>query len=374
MSRAAGVVTAEPPAEIAPVPPTALHAQKRQSRLLRMGPFAIGFFFTLGAMLAYGLTMAMWSLKDVIVIVVASLFIALGLNRLVDWLQRRGLKRGISLAIVALGVIVVLAVGSSVLVPLLVTQSVNVWNNAPQYLQRLRENEQFADLDRRYKIIEQITKFLTSEGAATNMFGGLLGTGKVIANVVTYTTMLVFLTASFLFTMPQIKNAIYELAPKSRRPRAKYLVDEMFRRIGGYLMGMFVVATIAATCAFMMMMFVGLGQYALALAFVVAMFAFVPLVGSLISMVIIAIMALSVSPTAALIVIIYFLAYSQVDAYVLQPRIMSRQVSVPGATVILGAIAGGTLFGVVGALIAVPTVAALLLLYREVLLPQLENS
>jgi hypothetical protein len=130
--------------------------------------------------------------------------------------------------------------------------------------------------------------------------------------------------------------------------------------------------TIAASCAFIFMLIVGLGQYALALAFVVAVFAFIPLVGSTMSMITVALVGFTISPTVGIATIVYFLVYQQFDAYVIQPRVMSKQVNVPGAVVVLAALAGGTLLGIIGALIAVPTAAALLLLYREVVLPNLD--
>lgn len=207
------------------------------------------------------------------------------------------------------------------------------------------------------------------------MFGGLLGAGRLVANAVFSVIVTSVLTLYFLATLPSIKETIYRLAPASRRPRSRYLADEMFQRIGGYLNGMFLVVTTAGTCGFIFMMIVGLRSYALALAVMVALFAFIPLVGASLSMILVALVALStLGPWAALATIVYFLIYQQFEAYVIQPRVMRRQVNVPGALVIVAALAGGTLLGIVGALMAIPTAAALLLLYREVLIPRLDRT
>ena len=80
------------------------------------------------------------------------------------------------------------------------------------------------------------------------------------------------------------------------------------------------------------------------------------------------------SPTIGVICLVYFLVYIQFDAYVIQPRVMARQVNVPGALVVVAALAGGTLLGIVGALLAVPTMAVLLVLYREIAVPHLEAT
>ena len=106
----------------------------------------------------------------------------------------------------------------------------------------------------------------------------------------------------------------------------------------------------------------------------VAGFAFIPLVGPTISMLIVSLVAVSINTTAGVITLVFFIVYQQVDAYILQPRIFQRSVNVPGPLVVIAALSGGILFGIAGALLAIPIVASLLLLYREVLIPALDRS
>ena len=80
-------------------------------------------------------------------------------------------------------------------------------------------------------------------------------------------------------------------------------------------------------------------------------------------------MALSVSPTTALIVAVTYIIYMQIEAYVITPRIMSRAIEVPGAVVVVAALAGGALLGVLGALVAIPIAASIILIIRQVLVP-----
>ena len=136
----------------------------------------------------------------------------------------------------------------------------------------------------------------------------------------------------------------------------------------------FVIVSVASVCAFIFMNFAGLGSYSLALAFVVALFCFIPLVGSSLAMVSVALVGFAIDPTIGIATIIYFLIYQQFDAYVLYPNVMKRTVKVPGALVVLSAIIGGMLFGVIGAVIAIPTTAAVLLLYGEMVRPALDAS
>ena len=106
---------------------------------------------------------------------------------------------------------------------------------------------------------------------------------------------------------------------------------------------------------------IGLRDYAFALAFVVGLFSLIPIVGALVSGVVMTLLGLTVSPTVALVALVYYLAYQQFESYVIYPRIMKRSVDMPGSV-------GGSLMGVIGALLAVPVAAALLLLHREVFL------
>ena len=111
-----------------------------------------------------------------------------------------------------------------------------------------------------------------------------------------------------------------------------------------------------------------------ALTFVVIIFAWIPVVGWYCSMAIVALLAFSISPTIGIISMIYFFAFSQLDCYVIQPRIFSKSLEVPPSLIILGALSGGILLGIVGALVAIPVTASLLLVYREVIVPRLDAS
>ncbi len=109
--------------------------------------------------------------------------------------------------------------------------------------------------------------------------------------------------------------------------------------------------------------------FAAVLAVVVFGLALIPLVGALSATVLVSLVTLFDSPTKALIVLIYYLIYMQIEAYVLTPRIMNRVVSVPGAFVVIGALTGGTLLGPMGALIAIPVTASLLMIMKQVWYP-----
>ena len=361
-----------PDAVDAVTPPPPLTPSETATDMIIRQPFAFGFYATIGALVAIGLGNALISLKAILLIVVLSLFIALGLNPMVEWLTKRRLPRGAAVLAVMLGVLVVVGLGATALLPVVTDQGTALYNYAPTYIQSLRDNQQIANLDAQYHFITRLQDFLTNGNLLNALWNGLLGAGAVVANALFSLIVTIVLTAYFLSSLPQIKTTIYLLSPGSRRPRAKYLADEMFTRIGGYVTGMTIDVAIAGIVFFIFLSFVGLPQYALALAFMVALLTYIPLIGGITNIVVVSLIGLSVSPTVGLFCLIFCILYQQFDTYFTQPRLMARQVKVPGALVVVAALAGGTTLGIPGAVMAIPLAAALLLVYREVILPALD--
>lgn len=365
------LLTPIPSEPLTPVPPTAVSSE---SKLLKYSPFAMGFFGAIGVLVALGLAAAVVQVQSILILVVMALFLALGLSPAVDFLARRRVPRGLAVFVVTIAALGVIALGFTALVPILTEQAQSLARNLPGLIDNLRQNPQIAEWDREFGILDRVRDFLTSGTLLQNLFGGIWGAGRILANVVFSLIMTLVLTIYFLASLPAIKEIIYRLAPASRRPRARYLADEIFNGVSGYITGMFLIVTVASVCAFIFMNIAGLGAYSLALAFVVALFCFIPIIGSSLAMIAVAIVGFATSPTLGIVTIIYFLIYQQFDAYVLYPNVLKRTVKVPAALVILSAIIGGTLLGIIGAVIAIPTTAALLLLYREVVQPHLDAA
>lgn len=342
--------------------------------LQNLSPFRIGLSGTIGALVAYGLSQAVVQARSVLILIIVALFIALGLNPIVELLMRRKLKRSIAVLIVFAAVLALMALAVFAIVPVFSRQLTTLFYAAPNILSSLLTHPEIAALDERFQIITKAREYLTSGNLIRQLFGGVLGAGKVVIGAVFSGFTLLILTLYFLATMPTIKKAIYRLAPASRRERVTYLADQMFSRIGAYLSGMFMVVTTAGVTSFIFLWIIGLHEYALALAVVVAIMDFIPMIGATIAAVIVCTVAFVDSPTAGIAAVIFYVCYQQFENYVVQPRVMKKSVDVPGAVTVIAALLGGTLLGVVGALLAVPTAAALLLLMREVVQPRLDAS
>ena len=141
------------------------------------------------------------------------------------------------------------------------------------------------------------------------------------------------------------------------------------RRVGSYAIGQVAIASLNAVLSYVMMTIVGI-PYAAVLAVSVGLLGLIPMIGATLGAVIVCTVAFFVDPSKALIAAIYYIVYQQIENYVVAPRIMQRTVSVPGPVTIVAALCGGALLGVLGALLAIPVAAGLLLLYEEVLVPR----
>jgi predicted PurR-regulated permease PerM len=333
---------------------------------LKHSPFHIGFFGAAGAVLAIWLGQQIMAIGSVLILIVVSLFLAAGLNPLVEWFNRRGLRR--SLSVVAVIVIVVAAVGLFVtaIVPVISDQVAALTKNAPEWLDDLQRNRQIQNWNDDYQLIDKTKDYVAGGGFAEKAFGGVLGVGLAVVGALFNTFIIVVLTMYFLVSLPKTKSALYRLAPASRRDRVSKLGDQIFRNIGGYVSGAFVVAMCAGISSLVFLFAVGLGKYAVALAFVVALLDVIPMIGATIGAVVVTAIGFATDPKIGLACLIFYIVYQQVENYAIYPRVMSKAVDIPGAVTVIAALVGAALLGVVGALLAIPTAAAILMLTKEV--------
>jgi predicted PurR-regulated permease PerM len=349
-------------------------APRSRTALNLMSPLRIGFVGAVGVLLAYALAQAVVKAQSVLILVVVAFFIALGLNPLVRMLTARGLKRGLAVLVVLLGVVVVFALALFAVVPVFAEQIGNLVRTGPDILQDTLRNPQVNSLNERYQIIDRARDAVSSGGLATGVFGGVVGAATAVAGALLSGFTLLILSLYFLVSLPAIKTAIVRLAPASRRNRTSYLSEQIFARISSYISGTFIVAAVAGVTSYIFLLVIGLGEYALALAVLIAILDIIPLVGATIAAVIIVIIAFTQSTTIGIIALVFYLLYQQFENYVVQPRVFKKAVDVPGALVVIAALVGGTLLGIVGALLAVPVAAIALLILREVAQPRLDAS
>jgi predicted PurR-regulated permease PerM len=341
--------------------------------LNRQSPFYVGFIGALGVLVAIGLWHTLGRLTAVVTLLVVALFLTLALNPLVESLTNRGVKRPGAVSIVFAGVLVVFTLLGLLVVPPVIEQGGQLIEDTPGYVDSVLNSSIVREIDRDYQVVDKISeeanKRLTDSGFISQALGGVLGAGRAVVTGIFQFFTVMILVLFLLGTLPTVKQAAYQMVPISRRQRVESLSEEIMRRTGSYAIGQVAVASINAVCSWIMMTVVGI-PYAAVLAVVVGFLGLIPMVGATLGAVLVALVALFDEPRKAIIVAIYYIVYQQIENYVVVPRVMQRTVSVPGAVTVVAALAGGTLLGVLGALLAIPFAAGLLLLYEEVLLPR----
>ncbi|MCM3577481.1 AI-2E family transporter [Micrococcus luteus] len=336
-------------------------------------PVLTGFLLAVGVALAIGVVSVLRTNGQLIVWIAAALFIALGLDPLVRRVESWGAPRWVGVLTAALGLAAVAGAFVALLVPTVIEQSTQLVQDLPAIIDGVMRAEWFVQLDEEFHLQEAVraqTERLAADGVAiTDLFGGLLGLGQTVLNAVFSVLVVVVLTLYFLSSLPHMKYWAYRLAPRSRRPRIEALSEQITSSVGHYVMGQSFVAALNGAVAFTALAIAG-APFAVLLAAIAAFMAFIPLVGAAIGGTLLTLVSLLTSwQTAAVFAAVYFV-YLQIEAYVISPRVMARAVSVPAAVAVIAVIAGGALLGVLGALMAIPLAAALLLLVREVFIPR----
>jgi predicted PurR-regulated permease PerM len=342
------------------------------SRTLLAHPFALGFFAAAGALLAWWLGTIILSVSSLLTLIVVALFLAAGLNPIVEFLGRKGLSRAWSVVVVITGVVLALVLFLVALVPVIADQVSAMVESAPGWVDSLQSNRLFQRLDQRYDVLQKAEDYATSGGFTQRLFGGAVGVGVAVLSSLANTFIVIVLTLYFLASLPRVKTAAYRLAPASRRPKVSSIGDRVVDNVGAYVSGAFVVAFCAGLSSLIFLFVVGLGEYAVALAAVVALLDVIPMIGATLGAVVVSLIGLATDPKIGLICVVFYIVYQQVENYVVYPRVMARSVDIPGSVIVIAALIGAGLLGVIGALLAIPTAAAILLVVREVVVPRLD--
>ena len=301
-----------------------------------------------------------------LILIFVALFIAAGLNPSVEWFQRRGLRRSLAVTMVIVLFLIGVALFLLAIVPVITEQVARITDNAPAWLDQLQRNRRVQELDDRFDVIDKVRDYVQDGKFTSGLFGGVLGLSLRVLGALANTFLIIVLTLYFLSSLEKTKTALYSLAPASRRERVRKLGDRVVESVGGYVAGAFVVALCAGVSSLIFLFVVGMGEYAVALAFVVALLDVIPMIGATIGAVIVSAIGFATDWRIGVACVIFYLIYQQVENYVLYPRVMSRSVDIPGAVTVIAALVGASLLGVVGALLAIPTAAAILLITREV--------
>lgn len=303
--------------------------------------------------------------------VLVAIFLAVALSGPVGWLERHRFRRGWAIATVYLALFLVpLGVGA-VVVPPLVTQISAFVDEVPSYAQQaqeyVNENDRLRKLEKDYDIVgqleEQAQKLPSKVGG--DAAGTLRDVGLGLVNSIFALVNILVLTAFLLSGGKRwVDRAVEEVRP-DRRPRVRRVLDRSSRAIGGYVAGALAIAFVAGCTSYVVMWLLGV-PFRAPLAVFAGFMSLIPLVGATIAAVVIGLVTVfNDFPSDTIAWVIWAVVYQQIENNLLQPRIQSRTVDVQPFIVLVSVLFGGTLLGILGAIVAIPVAATIQVALRE---------
>jgi predicted PurR-regulated permease PerM len=352
--------------------PTAEVAGPRD-RERRSSPLLVAVQAAVGVALVGLLGVAVVVARQMLILTALAFFLAIGFDPLVVRLQRLGLRRGVAVSVVLLLTFALVALFVAVTISPLAAQAAKFERQLPDYVQQVRQHQgTLGRLDQRYHLLNRVSEALSATSGGAGFAKGLLGAGSVVLDAVTGTAVVLVLFTYFLVGLPRSVRVLLCLTPRSRRAEVEPIIDAVFKRTGGFVLGSIISSAIAGAGTFIWLEIVGV-PYAGLLAVFVALADLVPIVGSTLGGLVVSLVALTVSLQVAVATAIYYVVYRFLEDYLINPRIFGRTVDLPGLVTIVAILLGGSLLGVIGALFAIPVAATVRFILQDYVYPRLDR-
>lgn len=311
-----------------------------------------------------------WLARRVVVWILISLFLALALNPLVNWIEKRGrLRRSAAISVAYLIVLAVIGGIGYSFIPKLIDEVNGFAQALPGYIHDVTHGRgRLGFLETKYHIVEKVREQVKEGGAKRilGLSGAALSITKSIIEIITATVTIVFLTFFMLLEGEGWADRIYSLFSERSQPRLRKVGHDIYRTVGGYVTGNLLISVIAGASAAIVLLIVNV-PYAVALGLVVAIFDLIPLAGATIAGIIVVAVAFLHSVPAGVVALIFIIVYQQVENHFLQPVIYGRTVQLSSLTVLIAVLVGAELSGVIGALAAIPVAGAIQVIIRDML-------
>jgi predicted PurR-regulated permease PerM len=337
-------------------------------RVVEFRPRTILRVFVLALVLA-GVLEIVWVARHVVSWIVIALFLALALDPLVAWIQRRTkLKRGLSIALAyVLVALAIVGIGAT-FVPKLVSEVNGLVDATPGYVKDLTKGRgRLGFLERKYHVVEKVRKEVKKPGGAKRILG-LSGTAvavtKSVVTAIAATVTIVFLTFFMLLEGRDWLDRFFSLLPERAQPRWRAVAHDIYRTVGGYVSGNLLISLIAGTAATVMLLLMGV-PYAVALGLLVAVLDLIPLAGATLAAIVVCLVAFLHSVPAGIVAVVFFVVYQQLENHFLQPVIYGRTVQLSPLAVLISVLVGAELAGILGALAAIPVAGSIQVLIRD---------
>jgi predicted PurR-regulated permease PerM len=303
---------------------------------------------------AYGL----YVVRGVLVLVLVGLFVAISLEPAVNWLVTKGVRRSYAVAIVVLVALALFAVFAWSIVPPIVDQGSALVADLPGYLQRLStESRAVREITDRYNLTDRLTSL--AAGLPGQLAGGAVGFVQQFLGILASTLTVVVLAIYFMADMPRMRRGLVRLFPHRRRPQVADIINVVVDKVGAYMIGNLIISLFAGVSTFLCLMLLKV-PFALPLAVTVAITDLIPLIGATLGAALgVLVTFFTIGPwPGGVAVLVFFVVYQQVENYLIAPRVLRNTVDLSSVAVLLVALIGGSILGVVGALMSIPIAAA----------------
>jgi len=295
----------------------------------------------------------LFAIREILLLFVVSIIVSAALDPIADFLSKYKIPRGISVLLVYVLLLGLIALIGYLLVPTMVDQFHQLQSN--NFFSHLQERiAPYRAALARFGVDQSINNTINEfrSGLASNLFQTTKG---VVTGIISFVTILVI---SFYLTAEEsgMKNFIKHLSPYKHQAYITTLITKIQKKMGYWLLGQVILSIVLAGLVFIGLTILHV-QYALLLSLIAGLLEVVPYIGPFISGTITAFFAFLQSPALAIAAVIMFVVVQQLEAHILVPLIMSKSVGLNPVLVILAILVGGSLGGIVGALIAVPLVS-----------------
>ncbi|HEV2885789.1 MAG TPA: AI-2E family transporter [Jatrophihabitans sp.] len=330
---------------------------------------AFACWFASGVGVAYLGFRVVEQLRTILYLLAFALLIAVTLDPLVTFLQRRGFRRSFAALLTWLGVVALLAApivlavnAASTELPALIKSGPDLIRNAESHLGALG--------DRLAAATDSTTNGTLNP---TEVLDYVLTGGALLFTAVTDIVVVAFLSLYFAIELPHLRELALKAVPASRQVRTARILDELIVMVGRFMLSTVAIAILFGLGTAIWSLAWGI-PYAVLLGALVTVLSLVPVIGSTVGGTVVTLVSLTVDLPTAIITLIFYISYRMAEDYLIQPRMMKFSVELPGVITVPSVILGGAVLGIPGALFGVPMALILRVLVRELVFPATDQA
>jgi predicted PurR-regulated permease PerM len=309
----------------------------------------------------------LYQLRTVLTLLLIAVFFALAIAPAVNWLDRRRVPRSLAILLVYFSIAGAIFGIGLLVVPPMVDGVNDLSDDLPGYVEDLRENETFREYDDKYDITEKLTEQAEELPSKLGDAAGTLRdvTVGVFSRFVQLFSILV-ITFFLLMEGSRILDFCYRQLSPQREERMRAVAADVSQAISGYVFGAFVISTLNGIVSYTTLTILDI-PFAVPLAILMAFFGLIPLVGATIGGILVGIVVALAGdfPGDVIVWAIVLIVYQQVENNLVQPVVYGRAVQVHPLLILIGVLVGASLLGILGALVAIPTTAAVQSVVRD---------